>query len=274
MDTEVRSARQVHKDGIWFKDEQGRYLLFRGVNFASRSKLPPYLPVFPLNNKTANLDVLKKELAQVSPELEILKHLGFNVIRFLVIWKAIEPIPNPNLDALLPQGKEYLGLVKEILDALYSRGLYAIIDFHQDIAHEIYGGDGFPDWALAIDESHLRPIKSDHINPTWFLAYNFDPLVKKTLRSFWKNQLRNTEEGLDNYPVRTHLEKTIGQAVKFFKNLNNGQGHPGILGYQLFNEPHQVGLDRRKFEEQYLTDFYNNTLGEIKKFDRQCFCLH
>ena len=93
------------KDGIWFKDEQGRYLLFRGVNFASRSKLPPYLPVFPLNNKTANLDVLKKELAQVSPELEILKHLGFNVIRFLVIWKAIEPIPNPNLDALLPRRK-------------------------------------------------------------------------------------------------------------------------------------------------------------------------
>ena len=73
MDTEVRSARKVHKDGTWFKDEQGRYLLFRGVNFASRSKLPPYLPVFPLNNKTANLDVLKKELEQVSPELEYLK---------------------------------------------------------------------------------------------------------------------------------------------------------------------------------------------------------
>ena len=96
-------------------------------------------------------------------------------------------------------------------------------------------------------------------------------LVKNTLRSFWKNQLRNIEEGLDNYPVRTHLEKTIGQIVKFFKNMNNGQGHPGILGYQLFNEPHQVGLDRRIFEEQYLTDFYNNTLGEIKQFDDNVF---
>ena len=33
-----------------------------------------------------------------------------------------------------------------------------IIDFHQDIAHEVYGGDGFPDWALAIDEFHVKPI--------------------------------------------------------------------------------------------------------------------
>ena len=53
--------------------------------------------------------------------------------------------------------------------------------------------------------------------------------------------------------------------------MNNGQGHPGILGYQLFNEPHQVGLDRRIFEKQYLTDFYNNTLGEIRKFDDNVF---
>ena len=123
MDLEASNARNVQKDGTWFKDEDGRFLLFRGVNFASRTKLPPYLPVFPLDNKTASLDVLKKELAQVSPQLDILKQLGFNVIRLLVIWKAIEPFPNPNLDTLLPEGKEYLAMVKEILDVLYERGL-------------------------------------------------------------------------------------------------------------------------------------------------------
>ena len=188
-----------------------------------------------------------------------------------MIWKAIEPYPNPNLDTLLPEGEEYLGLVKEILDVLYERGLYTIIDFHQDIAHEICGGDGFPDWALAIDEVHPRPIKSDGINETWFLAYNFNPLVRNTLSSFWKNQLTNMEVGLYNYPVRTHLEKTIGQTVRFFKNMNNGQGHHGILGYQLFNEPHQVSLDRRIFEEEYLADFYTNTLEEIKHYDDKVF---
>ena len=114
MGLEVSNARQLRKDGTWFKDEPGRYLLFRGVNFASRSKLPPYLPVFPLNNKTANLDVLKKELAQVSPELDTLKQLGFNVMRFFVIWKAMEPFPNPNLDALLPKEKNILDWLKKL----------------------------------------------------------------------------------------------------------------------------------------------------------------
>ena len=273
MALEIPNARKFRKDGTWFKDEAGRYLLFRGVNFASRSKLPPYLPVFPLNNKTANLDIMKKELELVRPELNTLKQLGFNVVRLIVIWKALEPFPNPNLDSLLPEGEEYLELVKEVIDALYELGLYTIIDFHQDIAHEVYGGDGFPDWAIAIDEIHPRPIKSNQINQTWFLGYNIDPLIRNTLISFWKNQLTNIDVGLHSYPVRNHLEKTIGQTVKFFKNMNNGEGHRGILGYQLFNEPHPAGLDRRSFEEEYLADFYTNALKEIKRFDDKVFVL-
>ena len=42
--------------------------------------------------------------------------------------------------------------MKEIIDELYTRNLYVILDFHQDIANEVYGGDGFPDWALEIDK--------------------------------------------------------------------------------------------------------------------------
>ena len=74
------------------------------------------------------------------------------------MWKAIEPFPNPHLDELLPEGKNYLDMIKVIIDKLHERRLFVILDFHQDIAHEIYGGDGFPDWALAIDEFHWKPI--------------------------------------------------------------------------------------------------------------------
>jgi hypothetical protein len=57
----------------------------------------------------------------------------------------------------MSEGREYLTLRNQIKDALYERDLYVILDFHQDIAHEIYGGDGFPDWVIAIDEKHKRP---------------------------------------------------------------------------------------------------------------------
>jgi hypothetical protein len=267
----INGAQDFSKDGIWFRDLDGRYLFFRGVNFASRSKLPPYLPIAPLDLKNIDELNLKQEIEFVKPELDLLKKLGFNVIRLLISWKAIEPEPNPNLDDLLTQGQRYLSLVNQIIDALYSRGLYIILDFHQDIAHEVYGGDGFPDWALAIDEKHTRPKASNLRDRKWQMAYMINKSLKNTLTSFWKNDLTNTELGLQNFPVRTHLEKTIGQTVKFFKSLNNGSGHPAVLGIEPFNEPHPAGISPEEFESTFLNQYYQNVESEIRKFDNTIF---
>jgi hypothetical protein len=268
------TARDLVKDGIWFRDSQGRFVLFRGVNFASRSKFPPYLPIAPLQNKEISLQQLRNEIEVVKPQIKQLKDLGFNVVRLLIMWKAIEPTPNPNLDQLLPEGENYLNLVKEIIDVLYYYGLFVIIDFHQDIAHEVYGGDGFPDWALAIDEFHKKPALlpfSALIHRDWGAAYYLNYLVRNTLQSFWKNKLRNINEHLDNFPVRTHLEKMVGQTARYFKSLNGGNGHPAILGFSPFNEPHPVGLNKQFFEETVLMEYYSNVLKEINRFDDKAF---
>jgi len=268
------TARDLVKDGIWFRDSQGRFVLFRGVNFASRSKLPPYLPIAPLQIKDISLQELRDEIEVVKPQIKQLKDLGFNVVRLLIMWKAIEPTPNPNLDQLLPEGEKYLNLVKEIIDVLYYYGLFVIIDFHQDIAHEVYGGDGFPDWALAIDEFHKKPAPlpiSALIHRDWGVAYYLNYLVRNTLLSFWKNKLKNIDEHLDKFPVRTHLEKTIGQTVRYFKSLNGENGHPAILGFSPFNEPHPVGLGKQFFEESILMEYYSNVSKEINRFDDKAF---
>lgn len=267
----VKSARDLSKDGIWFHDPEGRYILFRGVNFASRSKLPPYLPIAPLHVENIDQSKLKEEIELVKSELDLLKKLGFNIIRLLISWKAIEPKPNPNLDELMTEGQEYLTLVNQIIDTLYRRDLYIILDFHQDIAHEVYGGDGFPDWALAIDEEHKRPKASNLKDRKWQTAYMINKLVKHTLASFWKNDLTNREFGLQNFPVRTHLEKTIGQTVKFFKSLNDNRGHPAILGIEPFNEPHPAGIPPEEFEATFLYQYYQNVESEVRKFDDKIF---
>jgi Cellulase (glycosyl hydrolase family 5)/Glycoside hydrolase family 5 C-terminal domain len=274
----IDNARLYNKEGRWFKDSKGRYVLFRGVNFGSRSKLAPFLPIAPLNVRDIKDLDLKKEIETVKPELDLLKHLGFNFIRLLISWKAIEPRPNSNLGEILPEGKRYLGYVKEIIDELYKRDLYVLLDFHQDIAHEIYGGDGFPDWALAIDSKHKKPKPSNLRDKKWQFAYMINKLVKNTLKSFWENNLTNTEAGLENYPVRTHLEKTIGQTVRFFsshdmndlqKQEESEKGHPAVIGVEPFNEPHPVGM--KDFETNLLFQYYLNVNSEIRKYDDKIF---
>jgi uncharacterized membrane protein HdeD (DUF308 family) len=260
----------IWKSRSWFRDEDKRYVLYRGVNFGSRSKFPPYLPIAPLGANSITEVDLKKEIESVRPELDLMKKLGFNVVRLLVSWKALEPRPNPNLDELLPEGRQYLTYLKEIIDELYSRNIYVILDFHQDIANEIYGGDGFPDWALAIDKEYERPKHSQPDNK-WQIKYMINKSLRRTFKLFWENSLTNTEEGLENYPVRTHLEKTISQTVKFFKSQNNSAVYPAVLGVEPFNDPHPNVLPKKEFETSYLVDFYNNVNAEISKIDKNLF---
>ncbi len=168
------SARDMATDGSWFRDGAGRYALFRGVNFGVRSKLPPYLPIMPLSVRDLtprSIDRLHAEFSAVQPQLDLLPQSGFNVERLLLMWKALEPSPNPDPDHLLPEGERDLALMRKIVDALYARGLFVMLDFHQDLAHELYGGDGFPHWALAADPQHPLParplIRND---PRWGIS--------------------------------------------------------------------------------------------------------
>ena len=85
--------------------------------------MPPYLPIAPLDvHELSKLD-LNKEIESVKSGLDLMKNLGFNIIRLLVSWKAIEPRPNSNLEELLPEGRKYLEYMKVIIDWLYARNL-------------------------------------------------------------------------------------------------------------------------------------------------------
>src|SRR5829696_6036773 len=96
-------------------------------------------------------------------------------------------------------------------------------------------------------------------------SYNLNKTVKNTLKSFWLNDLTNTQLELKHFPVRSHLEKTIGLTAKFFRDSESSSsssastdehGHPAIIGIEPFNEPHPVGIDKVHFEADLLKQFY------------------
>lgn len=276
-----------------FADEHGREVVFRGVNFGARSKFEPYLPVLPAGwRKGASLsqfDVASMDaaLAEAGPSLDWLPALGFNVARVPIIWKAMEPRVNPNPGQLLPEARHYLEMLTRILDALYRRGIYVFLDFHQDIAHDAFGGDGFPDWAMAVDAQYPRLPDVGFENEGWILNYHKIELplgipvpgyridiaerVRLTLKSFWQNRLTNTDFRLKDFPVQDHLVALIGQVARYFKQLHGNEGHPAIIGYEPFNEPHQAGISADTFETTLLPTYYAKVHREIRKYDRDAF---
>lgn len=241
------------------------------MNLASRSKQPPYLPVLPIETRVLSPGAVSRELERLQPELRRLVDAGVNVVRLLVMWKAIEPVYQDPYLALQPAGLAYLAAVRQIVDALYAHGIFVIIDFHQDIASEAYGGDGFPDWALAVDHDHPRPGAAPKPDARWGIRYYAVPgdglskAVRHTLQSFWRDAVTNTEAGLVEAPAQTHLVRTIGMTASFFG------GHPGVLGYEPFNEPHQVGLPKTAFERETLGRFYGAVIQAVSRADPKAF---
>ena len=256
------NARDLEKNGTWFRDREGRFVNFRGVNFTGTSKLPPYLPF-----RTEDFD-------SVQPDLDRLRELGFNIVRLLLIWKPLEENVRAQPEVLTDDGRTYLENLRKVIDTLYQRGIFVFIDVHQDIAHEYFGGDGFPDWARAIDSSHPLPRSpAGFTNKFWALNYALDTdygkLCRHTLASFWLNDLRNdtltANEQLMARHVQEHYVKIIGAVAGFFQKLNNGTGHPAIIGYSIFNEPHETELKPDSLEKDILPTLYRNARVEIRK---------
>lgn len=254
------NARNFSKDEEWFRDAKGRYVLFRGVNFGSRSKMPPYLPVYPLNKEDFSMQTLHAELDSQRPFVRTMKLLGFNVVRLVVQWKALAPERETIANAT------YLAAVKTIVEELFKLGIYSLIDFHQDIASERYGGDGFPDWAIVnppAPPTKVRPCTG------WQARYGTvswpPPLgaeVKSTLHAFWMDSTKNGDKVFN---TRTMFASTICATAQAFK------GVPGVLGYELFNEPDMIDFDEKQFEPKYLGPFYTEVINQIAAIDQEAF---
>jgi len=101
-------------------------------------------------------------------------------------------------------------------------GIYSLIDMHQDVYNQMFGGEGAPAWAVCTNGLQVTKLSSN-----WSFNYA-QPAVGAAYSNFWHNSVVGDLQG--NY------DKTWEVVAEYF------HGNPWVLGYDLFNEPYDRTL--------------------------------
>ncbi|KAB5518667.1 glycoside hydrolase family 5 protein [Coniochaeta sp. 2T2.1] len=134
--------------GDKFRDGHGRQILLRGINVAGDAKYPsqPWQPshivfdFFDGDNVNFREKPFTKEDAPV--HFSRLKRYGYNTIRYVFTWEAIEA-RGPGI-----YDEEWIQHTIEILRIAKQYGFYIFMDPHQDVWSRFTGGSGAPMWTL------------------------------------------------------------------------------------------------------------------------------
>jgi endoglycosylceramidase len=211
--------------GALIVDANGRRMLLRGINTGGRSKFAPFSPF------DYTEDTFEEELdAYLDRPVE----WGLNVLRVPFSWDAMEPTPGED-------DEEWLARYDALLDGAAERGLFTIVDFHQDVYSERYCGDGFPIWA---SEGGEDPHHDCH---DWFKAYLIDSDAKQAWDEFWS----------DSTGIKTAFREM------WTRMAERHQGRPGVVGFEIINEPGWGTANMATWERDTLTPFYSEMVAHV-----------
>ena len=223
------TAKLVADDPTIIQDQYGRQLILHGLNTSSSAKGGNYHPWI------VESDVEREDTA-----------FGFNFVRYLTSWVAIEPEKGVF-------DENYLSELERRINWYTSRKMYVMIDMHQDVYSAFVGGNGAPEWACRTNGA--APISLPGGTPWWLK--NIDQQVINCWINFWSyNQHKDLQD---------HYILTWQKIAERFKN------NPYVIGYDLMNEPWGGDLVKvfltGEFERVQLTAFYNRLIPALRNID-------
>ncbi|HWU32394.1 MAG TPA: cellulase family glycosylhydrolase, partial [Marmoricola sp.] len=184
----------VVQRGSWLVDPSGRVIVLHGVNLVT--KLAPYRP---------------SDGGFGADDAAFLARNGFDAVRVGVLWAGVEPSPGRINYA-------YLAKVRSTVTTLAQHGIVALLDFHQDLTNERFGGEGWPAWAVN---------KTQPVVPAGFpFSYFVSPGEMATWDAFWAN-----DPAPDGVGLQTHYVRAWERVAAYFKDMT------AVMAYDLLNEP-------------------------------------
>ncbi len=210
--------------GRFIVDSTGRVIILHGVNEVY--KVPPYCP--------------QDTAWGIEPaDASLMHNLGFDVVRLGYLWEGFEP----------QKGKfdyNYLNCLQRTESMLANQHIFTLVDSHQDLYTQKFGGEGFPQWA--VHNHHLslsvnRPFPGNQLSRAVTAAFD----------GLWENRGN----------VWQSYAQAWGKVAAYFKN------DPMVLGYDIMNEPWPAKFigSPVTFDTEYLEPFETMSAQAIRSND-------
>jgi hypothetical protein len=236
----------VHIDGVWFKDDQGRTLILRGVNLGGSTKVPfrpdgaTHIREGFYDHRNVSFVGRPFPLEEADGHFSRLRAWGFTFLRFLVTWEAIEHAGPGIYD------EEYLDYVYQVVREAGEYGIDLFIDPHQDAWSRMSGGDGAPGWTFEVvgmdvtrfSETGAAIVHCIHGDPFPRMIWptNYTKLAAATMFTlFFGGNDFAPKTKVDGEPVQEFLQRHYVNAIK--QVALRLRGLSNVVGYDTMNEP-------------------------------------
>ncbi|EGS22141.1 hydrolase-like protein [Thermochaetoides thermophila DSM 1495] len=250
----MTSFRLIIEDGK-FRDTKGRQVILRGINVAGDCKYPskPHTPshvpdnFFDGDNVKFSGRPFPKEEAHL--HFSRLKRCGYNTIRYLFTWEAIEAAGPGKYD------EEWIQHTIEVLRIAKDYGFYIFMDPHQDVWSRFSGGSGAPMWTLyaaGLNPQSFAATEAAIVHNTYPEPDNFPKMIWSTnyYRLATATMFTLFFAGRDFAPkciidgvniqdyLQDHFLRAVGHLAKRIHEAEDLENDV-VIGWETLNEPNK-----------------------------------
>ncbi|KAF1977274.1 glycosyl hydrolase-like protein [Bimuria novae-zelandiae CBS 107.79] len=249
------SPIRLRIDGRTFRDSENREVTLHGINCAADAKFPatPNVPSHVSDNffDGDNVSFVNRpfSIEDAATHFARLRSWGYNTIRYIFTWEAIEHEGPGRYD------EEWIQHTIAILRKAKDYGFYIFMDPHQDVWSRFSGGSGAPMWTLyacGLDPTFFDVTEAAFVHnvypepqnyPKMIWTTNYTRLVCQVVFTlFFAGKEFAPKAIIDGRNIQDYLQDHYISAVEHLAKRIHEAGdlwHDPIVGFESMNEPNR-----------------------------------